>query len=69
MADKEEILKLKDGEKHTVFESDYGKAEIWCCNETYFLFSIPNFGGLPIFEEAFSLSRIDDLISTYKSWC
>ena len=38
---KEEILKLKHGEKFIIPESDYGKAEIWFINDIYVLFEIP----------------------------
>lgn len=68
MTDKEHILSLREGECYIVPESDYGKAEIWLKNETYFLFSISEFGGRPTFEEEFGLNWIDDLIKTYESW-
>lgn len=66
--DKEQILKLKDGESYIVPESDYGKAEIWLKHGKYFLFEIPMYGGQPMFSEAFPLYRIDDRIKTYESW-
>lgn len=66
--DKEHILKLKDGESYIVPESDNGKAEIWFKNGTYFLFSIPMYGGRPAFEIAFPEYRIDDMIAMYNSW-
>lgn len=65
---KENILLLKDGESYVVPESDYGKAEIWFKNNTYFLFSIPMYGGEPCFEMAFPKYRIDDMIALYNSW-
>lgn len=68
LTDKQHIEKLKDGECYTVPESDYGKAEIWLKNETYFLFEIPMYGGNPHFGGYFNKHRIDDLIATYQSW-
>jgi len=66
--DKDKILELKDGECYVVPESDYGLAEIWLKNGTYFLFSIPMFGGDPQFEKSFGKNNIDDLIKEYESW-
>lgn len=57
---KEHIEALKDGESFIWPESDYGKAEIWRKNETFLVFSIPMFGGIPAFEKA--LKRVDDVI-------
>lgn len=68
MKDKEQILKLKDGECYIVPESDYGRAEIWLKNDTFFLFAIPIFGGQPEFINSYSYSEIDDLIKQYESW-
>lgn len=68
MADKEEILKLKDGERYIVPESDYGKAEIWFKNDRYFLFEIPMYGGTPVFFKAYSVQWIDTMINDYNSW-
>ena len=63
-----EILKLKDGECWTWPESDYGKAEIWYKNGTYFLFEIPSFGGQPSFTNSFNKFDIDVLIRVVCSW-
>jgi len=63
-----EILKLKDGESWIWPESDYGKAEIWYKYETYFLFEIPNFGGLPMYSRSFSKNNVDKLIHQVNSW-
>ena len=49
MNEYDEIIKLKDGQCWTWPESDYGLAEIWLKNSTYFLFDIPLYGGEPIF--------------------
>ncbi len=68
MNEKNEILKLKDGECWVWPESDYGKAEIWLKNKTYFLFEIPNFGGQPQFEKAFNKHDIDCLVDVVNSW-
>ena len=68
MTDKEYILNLKHGENYTVPESDYGKAEIWLIHETYLLFSIPMYGGIPQFEKSYSKNRIDDMIANYNNW-
>jgi len=65
---KEEILKLKDGECWIWPESDYGKAEIWYKNETYFLFEIPTFGGEPYFLAYYTIATIPSLIKTVESW-
>ncbi len=63
-----EIEKLKDGERFIVSESDYGKAEIWLKNSTYFLFSIPIYGGEPQFESYFKGNRLMELIEEIDSW-
>ena len=68
MTDKEEILKLKDGQCYIVPESDYGKAEIWFKNKVYFLFEIPMYGGQPRYSTHFAEHLIDDLIKTYERW-
>jgi hypothetical protein len=68
MTDKEQILKLKDGERYIVPQSDYGKAEIWLKNDTYFLFEIPFLGGTPVFTNDYSAQYIDELIMEYESW-
>jgi hypothetical protein len=66
--DKENIEALKDGESYIVPESDYGKAEIWKKYNTYFLFSIPLYGGQPAFNSAWGKHSIDHMIKTYESW-
>ena len=63
-----EIEKLKDGESYIVPESDYGKAEIWLKNGTYFLFEIPMYGGIPHFEKAYGTHMIDEIIKTINGW-
>jgi len=68
MTDKEHILNLNNLECYIVPKSDYGKAEIYLINETYFLFSIPEFGGNPVFEKAFNEHNIDEMIALYESW-
>lgn len=68
MSDKEEILKLKDGESYIVPESDYGKAEIWLKNGIYFLFDIPMYGGTPMYHDSYNKHGIDRMIDQYNSW-
>ena len=68
MTEKEEILKLKDGESWIWPESDYGAAEIWYKNDFYFLFEIPTFGGEPRFSKAYHPFDIDKLIKEVQSW-
>lgn len=64
-----EIFKLKDGQSWTWPESDYGKAEIWLKNGTYFLFEIPQFGGEPFYVAAFvGKGRIGELVGTVNLW-
>lgn len=65
---KNEILKLNDGECYTVPESDYGAAEVWKINERYFLFEIPLYGGIPRYEKSFKLKEIDEMIKIINSW-
>jgi len=65
---KQEILKLKDGECWIWPESDYGKAEIWYKNETYFVFEIPQFGGQPMYSYSFNKNNIDGLIHQVNLW-
>ena len=42
---------LNNGECYIIPEGDYGKAEIWCINNTFFVFGIPTFGGEPTYDE------------------
>lgn len=62
---KEHIEALEDGESFIWPESDYGKAEIWRKNETFLVFSIPMYGGVPVFEKA--MKRVDDVIEMVES--
>lgn len=59
---KEEILKLKHGEKFIIPGSDYGKAEVWFINNNYILFKIPYLDGEPYFQDAYYKTLIDALI-------
>lgn len=68
MGIKEEILKLKHGEKYIVPESDYGKAEIWHINDIYVLFEIPYLGGNPYFQDTYTEKQIDALIDNISTW-
>ncbi|MHB8871876.1 MAG: hypothetical protein ACYC5G_05480 [Candidatus Doudnabacteria bacterium] len=68
MTDEEEILRLKDGECFIVPESDYGKAEVWLKNKTYFLFEIPIYGGEPQFHSDYRKNNIQKMIMEYNSW-
>ena len=68
MNPEQEIRKLKDGEVWEWPESDYGKAEIWLKNETYFLFAIPMYGGQPCFEQSYNKGRIGEMVATVESW-
>ncbi len=66
--DKNEILKLHNGEMYTVSESDYGKAEVYRIWDFYILFEIPTFGGTPMFSKAYPIRKIDKLIVEIDSW-
>lgn len=63
---REHIEALKEGEEFIWPESDYGKAQIWLKNGTFFIFAIPMYGGIPVF--AMALKRVDDVIRTIESW-
>lgn len=65
---KEEILKLRTGQVYVVPESDYGKAEVWRINSTYFIFSIPMFGGEPSYEDSYRVGDEDKVVATINSW-
>ena len=65
---KKEILKLNDGQCWIWPKSDYGRAEIWLKNGTYFLFEIPPYGGKPNYYCCYEVCQIDKLISTVSSW-
>ncbi|MBW1729019.1 MAG: hypothetical protein JRJ62_15935 [Deltaproteobacteria bacterium] len=66
MAIFEEIKKLKDGQCFIWPESDYGKAEVWFKNGLYFLFEIPQYGGMPIYYNCYA--QISDLINQVETW-
>lgn len=71
------LLSLKHGERYVFSESDYGRAEVWRLNGTLILYSIPAFGGLPIFEKTYEFGEyedkradaIDEIICTVDGWC
>lgn len=66
---KEGILNLTIGERFTIPESDYGKAEIWRHSEDVVsLFSISYAGGDPIFERNYNISDVDLLITHVNEW-
>lgn len=65
---KEEILKLKHGEKFIIPESDYGKAEVWRINDILILFEIPTYGGEPMFNDTYYTSQIDALLHNVSCW-
>ena len=65
---KDEIRKLKHGEKFIIPESDYGKGEVWFINDIYVLFEIPMYGGPPMFADTFYWSQIDSLIEMVQTW-
>jgi len=65
---KESILALKSGERYIVPESDYGKAEIWRINNIFLLFSIPTFGGSPVYESTWLALQVDGIVETVNSW-
>ena len=66
---KREIESLNDGDWWIWPESDYGRAEIWLKNGAYFVFSIPMYGGEPVFEKAYNgKGRIGELIAEIESW-
>lgn len=65
---REAIVNLKDGECFTWPSSDYGLAEIYSKHDALFIFSIPMYGGEPVYESVFIKARVDDLIEFVLSW-
>jgi hypothetical protein len=65
---KEEILKLQNGKRYIIPESDYGKAEIWLINDIYFVFDIPMYGGFPQYHSLFHKDDIDEMIAMIDNW-
>lgn len=63
-----EIEKLGDGESWIYPEGDYGRAEIWLKNDRYFLFTIPCFGGKPIYYGAYLKKETDYIIKIVEEW-
>jgi hypothetical protein len=64
-----EIEKLKEGQSWIWPESDYGRAEIWLMNGVYFLFSIPMYGGCPVYEGSYKgKESIDELVAIVDKW-
>jgi hypothetical protein len=71
MIDVQKILDLKHGESVIVSHSpcdDCGVAEIWYIHDTYLLFSIPMFGGQPIYEDDYRWHRINEMVEKIESW-
>ena len=67
MLEKEQISNLKNNQS-VIIGGGEGSAEIWRQNDMYFLFEIPNFGGMPNFTKAFALWDINAIINTVNSW-
>lgn len=65
-----EIEKLQNGQSYIIPESDYGKAEVWMINDYWLVFSIPNYGGDPQFERAYSsrLFSAERIVQDIYSW-
>ena len=71
--DEKELMKLKDGNKYIIPESDYGRAEIWYINNCYFIFSIPQYGGCPCYETVkyernSKIQAIERVLDIIYSW-
>ena len=68
---KENIKELNHGEYFLIPESDYGKAEVWRIWDTYLLFGIPTYGGIPYFEKAYSPNKgnpADRIVEEINKW-
>lgn len=71
------LLALKNGKRYVFTEGDYGKAEVWRINGALILYSIPMFGGTPVFEKAYDFGEyedkrtdaIDEIVEVVDGWC
>ncbi len=71
MGHKEEILKLKEGEKYIAtkgINDDCGIAEIELRKGLYRLSEIPTYGGKPIYAFSFTKEEVNDLIEEFERW-
>ena len=68
MNHKEQIENLKDGESYTIPEGDYGRGIVWKQYTAYFLFSIPIYGGEPVFHKWYNSLQVDKMIEEFESW-
>ena len=62
------VKKLYHGEHCTVGQSEGGGGEVYRIWNTYFLFSIPQYGGEGNFERAFTSTQIEQLVDNAHSW-
>lgn len=65
---KESILAIKDGESLNINLGEESGAEIWLKNDRYFLFEIPQYGGMPMFYNCYTLKDVGSIIEAIQTW-
>lgn len=66
--DIQNVKALRHGEHCYIGWSEGGGGEVYCINDYYFLFSIPQYGGIPIFEACYPDSKPEDVVYAARSW-
>ena len=64
----ERILFLNDGETYFIDMGEESGGEVWLKNDTYFLFGVSQYGGNPMFVQAYPRCHVDDLVDNVFSW-
>lgn len=64
----EKILALKSGEKIFISQGNESGIEIWRINHVYLIFSIPLFGGEPVYENTFFINESEQMFKELESW-
>ena len=67
-AAEKELKELSDGYSWIWPESDYGRAEVWRKNDRYFVFEIPQYGGIPQYHSSYGMSYVSDMVALIASW-
>ena len=64
----QELTSIKDGESWVWPESDYGRAEIFKVLDMFIVFSIPMYGGEPIYEKTCRKEDINEMMEMVARW-
>lgn len=67
--DLDAVKSLKNGESTNIFWSEDGGGVVHLIEyHWYFLFSVPIYGGEPVYEGVYKQSKLEELVSEAHSW-